>query len=224
MENAVEFRRPVRLHKDRNGGRELTDETRFNEAIRRFDAANAEDPNQEFFEGEERPKELLYAQRMTDWLDRFAPDASEAVRLAARSQHLRRWAIPRKDYPMDRRGYLRWRTALKKRHADESGEILREVGYDEATISRVGELLRKEGLIFDPEVQLLEDVICLVFLEHYFEDFARKHEREKVIDILRKTWGKMTEKGHEAAVALAGELPEDCREMIGAALSEEDAK
>lgn len=166
---------------------------RFPEAIRRFDSANAADPDGE---------ELVYAQRMSEWLEKFAPDASEAVKLAARSQHIRRWEIPRSRYPMDRAGYHRWRNELAAFHAKVAGEILREVGYDEATVGRVQSLLKKERLKEDPEAQLLEDVICLVFLQYYFPDFAKKHEEEKVIGILRKTWRKMSERGHEAAVKL----------------------
>ena len=191
---------------------------RYEAAVARFDAANSEDPNREVFGGQEYPKELLYARRMTEWLERLAPDASESVRLAARSQHLRRWTIPRSEYPMDRRGYLRWRTALKKYHAETAADILREVGYEEETIARVGALLRKEGLTHDPEMQLLEDVICLVFLESYFSDFSRKHDEAKILDILRKTWAKMTPRGHAAALALAATLPLDDRALIRKAL------
>ena len=130
-----------------------TDLERFNAAIARFDAANTEDPTTEVFQGAVYPKELLYAQRMTMWLDQLAPDASEALRLAVRCQHIRRWTIPRHTYAMDRRGYLRWRTTLAKFHADTAAAILRDVGYDAATIQRVQTLLRKEGLKRDPEVQ-----------------------------------------------------------------------
>jgi hypothetical protein len=190
---------------------------RFQEAIARFDAANAEDPNREVVEGREVPRELLYAERMTRWLERLAPDAPEAVRLAARCQHLQRWQIPRDRYPMDRRGYLRWRTDLQKRHAEEAGAILREVGYDEAMVRRVQALLRKQGLQTSEETQLLEDVACLVFLESYFAGFAPKHEEEKVVEILRKTWAKMSPYAHQAALAL--DLPPDARALVDRALA-----
>ena len=172
------------------------------EAFRRFDEANAEDPNREVVDGEALPKELVYAQRMTRRLDAFAPGAPETVKLAARAQHIRRWEVPRDDYAEGRAGYLKWRTDLYKRHGDIAAQIMQEVGYDERTIERVQTLLRKRGLKTDPEVQLLEDVICLVFLEHYFHDFAQKHPEEKLIPIVRKTWSKMTSKGHQAALAL----------------------
>jgi hypothetical protein len=197
----------------------LADAERFTKAIQRFDAANAEDPQQEIVEGVSYPKGLLYAQRMTTWLDRFAPDASEALRLAVRCQHIRRWMIPRQDYPMDRRGYLQWRTALAKFHANTAAEILRQVGYEEPLISRVQTLLRKEGLKRDPEVQCLEDVICLVFLESYCADFAKRHDVAKMLPIIRKTWDKMSPRGHEVARTL--DLPQEVHQLVEAALTAE---
>ena len=191
------------------------DAERFNRAIHRFDAANAEDPQREVVDGVSYPKELLYAQRLTAWLDRFAPDASEALRLAARCQHICRWTIPRSRYPMDRRGYLQWRTALATFHAETAAEILREVGYEEAIIGRVQSLLRKEGLKRDPEVQCLEDVICLVFLESYCADFASHHDAEKVLGILRKTWDKMSPRGRDVARSIV--LPQEVHRLIEAA-------
>lgn len=190
---------------------------RFKAAMARFDAANAEDPNRETYGSVVYPKELLYAQRMTTWLDKLAPDASEALRLAARCQHIQRWTIPRRTYPMDRRGYLRWRTTLAKFHAATAGEILRDVGYDQQTIRRVQTLLSKAGLEHDPEMQCLEDVICLVFLENYFADFANQHDQAKVIDIMQKTWKKMSPRGREVALTLV--LPDAARQLIEQALS-----
>ena len=159
---------------------------RFREAIARFDRANAEDPNVETAAGAAHPKELLYAQRMSAALERFAPDASEVVRLAVRCQHIRRWTVRRDRYPEGRDGYRRWRTDLGRFHADTAGDILREVGYEDATVGRVKALLRKERLKADPEVQLLEDVVCLVFLGHYLTPFAARHEDEKVVGILQR--------------------------------------
>jgi uncharacterized protein DUF4202 len=195
------------------------DVERFNKAIHRFDEANAEDPQLEVVDGASYPKELLYAQRMTTWLDRFAPDASEALRLAARCQHIRRWMIPRSRYPMDRRGYLQWRTALATFHGETAAEILRQVGYDEALIGRVRSLLRKEGLKRDPEVQCLEDVICLVFLESYCADFAKRHDAAKMLPIIRKTWEKMSPRGREVARTL--NLPEGVNRLVEVALAAE---
>ena len=192
---------------------------RFDTAIARFDAANADDPRREVCEGVAYARELLYARRMTVWLEKLAPDASEALRLAARCQHIRRWTIPRRDYPMDRRGYRAWRTRLARFHADTAGEILRDVGYDEPTVQRVQALLRKERLKRDPEVQCLEDVICLVFLESYFDDFASQHDESKLVDIVRKTWKKMSGPGHEAARAL--NLPPAARAILAKALGDQ---
>ena len=178
----------------------------------RFDRANAEDPNLETVDGASHPKELLYARRMSDALERFAPDASEVVRLAVRCQHIRRWTVPRDSYPDGRDGYRRWRTDLGRFHAETAGGILREVGYDDATVGRVRALLRKERLKADPEVQLLEDVVCLVFLRHYLAPFAARHEEEKVVGILRKTWPKMSERGRSAALGL--ELAPELRALV----------
>ena len=190
---------------------------RCKRAIERFDAANGEDPNRQVHEGREYPKELLYAERMTRWLERLEPDASEALRLAARAQHLRRWTIPRDRFPMDRDGYHRWRTALQHFHAERAGEILRSVGYEAETVARVQSLLRKENLKADPETQTLEDVACLVFLEDYFADFARQHDEAKLLTIIRKTWKKMSPRGRQAALALP--LPAADRTLIEKALA-----
>jgi hypothetical protein len=194
----------------------LADAKRFNTAIDRFDAANAEDPYREVVDDVSYPKELLYAQRLTAWLDRFAPDASEALRLAVRCQHIRRWMMPRSRYPMDRRGYLQWRAVLAKFHADTAAGILREVGYEEALIERVQSLLRKEGIKRDPEVQCLEDVICLVFLESYCADIARRQGAAKMLPIIRKTWDKMSPHGREVARTL--DLPQEAQQLVEAAL------
>jgi hypothetical protein len=176
---------------------------RLAEAFRLFDAANAEDPNLEPNEaGELVPKEVLYAQRMTACLARVAPDAPVAVQLAARCQHIRRWSIPRADFPMTRPGYHQWRNTLKKYHAELAGQLLAQAGYEPDMILRVQELVQKLRLKDDPEVQLLEDVICLVFLEYYFLPFAAQHPEEKVIEIVQKTWPKMTERGHALALQL----------------------
>jgi hypothetical protein len=186
-------------------------------AFQRFDAANARDPNVTIVGGDPQPKQLVYAKRMSEWLNRLEPDAPEAVQLAARSQHLMRWSIPRSRFPMDRPGYLTWRTTLYDFHAEKAGVVLREVGYDEATIARVQSLVRKQGIKTDPQMQLLEDVICLVFLENYFAEFAADHDEEKLIRILRRTWGKMSPRGHQAALGL--ELPKRERTLIEKALA-----
>jgi len=198
----------------------ISDRERFERARARFDAANAEDPNRESADGRERPKELLYAERMTAMLERFAPDASEPLRLAARCQHIQRWKIPRAEYTMDRIGYLQWRKQLQKFHADLAGGILRDVGYDGATITRVASLLKKEDLKADADVQTLEDVIDLVFLENYLAAFVSAHgtyEATKLQDILDKTAKKMSVRGRAAALTLI-EVPAPLRPAVHAAM------
>ncbi len=195
-----------------------TETSRFCAAIERIDATNAEDPNRAVFQGTEFPSELIYGRRMSDWLERLDPSASEALRLAVRCQHLRRWEIPRADYPMTRPGYYQWRIRLGAYHAELAGAILKSVGFEDAEIARVQSLIRKERIKSDAEAQTLEDVACLVFLENDYVEFAAKHPDEKVIDILRKTWRKMSDLGHQAALELAGDLPERERILIGRAL------
>lgn len=177
--------------------------TKLTEAYHLIDQANAEDPNMETVGGIEMPKELIYGKRMTETLDKFEPTASDALKLAARAQHICRWQIPRDRYPMDRTGYLKWRTDLKKFHADKASSILIQVGFEGEVIERVAFLLQKKQLKRDKETQVLEDVICLVFLEHYYDDFLQKHPDDKIIDILQKTWKKMSDKGHSAALELS---------------------
>ena len=190
---------------------------RLDDAIARIDAANAENPNREFVDGAARPTALVYAERMTGWLDRLAPDASEALRIAARAQHIERWTIPRAEFPDGREGYFRWRTTLAKFHAERTAAIIAEAGYETDVIDRVKGLLRKHRLKTDPEVQMLEDVACLVFLESYFADFAKQHDEAKIIGILQKTWAKMSSKGHDAALAL--DMPAEARALVEKALS-----
>ena len=176
--------------------------TRFESAIILIDNENSKDINTYHVHGLEISTELMYSQRMSQKLLQFEPNASEELQIAARAQHICRWKIARDEYPMDRVGYLKWRETLKKMHADITSDILRQVGYDDAFIQRVAFLINKKLIKKDDESQTLEDVICLVFLEYYFEEFAEKHDDEKLIDILKKTWQKMSEKGHIAALKI----------------------
>ena len=175
---------------------------RFERAVKLFDEANAADPNVERVDGVDHPRELLYAKWLSEWVLKLAPDASEHLRLAARCQHLCRWQIPRGSYPMDRAGYLQWRTALKKFHAQKSGELLRQAGYPDEIIAKVQDLNLKKNFPHDPESRVLEDTLCLVFLEHQFADLARKTAEDKVINALRKSWNKMTEAAHGYALRI----------------------
>jgi len=180
----------------------ISDRQRFETAIDRIDAANREDPTQRTFEGTDYPYALLYSLRMTHWLEQLEPDAPESLRLAVRAQHICRWKIPRSEFPLDRGGYHRWRTRLYEFHAQTAGAILADAGYDAATIEEVQNLLRKKELKANPRTQLLEDVACLVFLENDFAPLIRQHDEAKMIDILRKTWRKMSPRGHAAALAM----------------------
>ncbi len=174
----------------------------FDHAIKRFDEENARDTNTELENGAQQPRELLYARRLHDWVLRLAPDASEALRLAARCQHLCRWLIPRDSYPMTRPGYLKWRQNLKLLHADKAGEILAETDCPREVIERVRALNLKTNLAGDPEMQTLEDALCLVFLEHQLGPLAAKSSEEKMIAALQKSWAKMSGRGRAAALKL----------------------
>lgn len=175
---------------------------RFKKAIQLFDEANSSDPHTEISEGKEYPKELLYAMRMTQKLNEFETNASVEVQLAVRCQHICRWEISRDSYEMNRKGYLSWRRDLAKFHADKASGILKEVGFDDSVIAKVAFLLQKKQLKRNEETQLLEDVICLIFLENYFENFSEKYSESKLIDIVQKTWAKMSDKGHEWALKI----------------------
>ncbi|MDF3013511.1 MAG: hypothetical protein K0Q78_1715 [Cellvibrio sp.] len=194
----------------------MTDNKRLEKALAAFDAANLQDPNTEMVDGKAVAKEWIYAQRMSAQLHKFCEAPSEVLQLAARSQHICRWKSPRSDYPMDKSGYKKWRLDLAQLHGEVAGGIMAEQGYEESMISRVKDLLLKRSLKRDDEVQALEDVICLVFIEFYLEDFASKHDEEKLIDIIRKTWNKMSAKGHEAALKLP--LSESMLALVGKAL------
>lgn len=173
-------------------------------ALRSIDAANAKDPNLEVNAetGQQQPKELLYGQRMTEQLAEFCPEASVHLQIAARAQHIERWTSPRSAYPEGRAGYKKWRSELSLFHANRAAEVMSECGFNEKDCERVKFLIQKRQLRRDPETQTLEDVVCLVFLKHYLEDFANKHAEDKLIDIIQKTWNKMSESGHQAALAL----------------------
>ena len=170
--------------------------------MRRFDEENARDPNSVVVDGAPRPRELVYAEWLTAWVIRLKPDASEELRLAARSQHLCRWMIPRNSYPMTRAGYLKWREELKKYHAQRASEILKEAGYGEVAIERVRDLVLKKNLA-DSETQTLEDALCLVFLEHQLVELAKKTSDDKVINALQKSWKKMSARGRAEALKLS---------------------
>ncbi|UCV17521.1 DUF4202 domain-containing protein [Ferribacterium limneticum] len=192
---------------------------RFTKTIALFDAANGQDPNQD----EGQPKELLYAQRMTNMIGRFAPEASEVAQLAVRAQHIQRWTVPRSNYPLGKPGYFAWRTGLYQFHAETAGELMRQAGYNEAMIEQVKAAIGKVGLKTNPDTQMLEDVSCLVFIEHYMLGFAGQqpdYSEEKWLGIVRKTWKKMS--GAAQAFATTGgiKLPEALVPLILKAVAE----
>ena len=187
---------------------ELSEPLRFRKAISRFDEENARDPHREQIEGRAEPRELVYAKRLSGWVMRLAPTASEELRLASRCQHICRWEIPRDRYEMTRAGYLRWRADLKKFHAAKAGEILRETGYPDEIVIRVQELNLKKNFPRDRGSRVLEDALCLVFLEFQFAELASRTEEAKMINALQKSWKKMTPQGHAHALELPLGAPE----------------
>lgn len=187
-----------------------------------MDTANREDPNIEFADDKEWPKELLYSHRMSEMLERYKPMADQVIKLAIRGQHIQRWKSPRDAYPMDRKGYHRWRSDLYKFHAERVAELMAKAGYDEDSLARVKKAVAKKGLKVNEDTQLLEDVASLVFIEHYLLAFTEKHPEyteEKWIDIIRKTWKKMSPDAH--AFTLSGDirLPESLIPLIQKSVS-----
>ncbi|WP_265942721.1 DUF4202 domain-containing protein [Dechloromonas sp. A34] len=197
----------------------IANQERFNRAIALFDAANAQDPNQD----EGLPKELLYARRMTEMIGRFAPQASEVAQLAVRAQHIQRWTVPRSSYPMTKPGYFAWRTGLYKFHAETAGDLLVQAGYDAPMVEQVKAAVGKQGLMTNPDTQLLEDVSSLVFLEHYMLGFAGQHaeySEQKWLGIIRKTWKKMSGDAQRFATTGGIKLPEPLLPLILKAVAE----
>lgn len=173
------------------------------QAFELFDAYNRQSPETITFEGTSYPLEYFYALQLHEWVKKLTPEASEALLLASRSQHIGRWEIARSSYPEGRVGYLKWRSDLSKFHAAKAAELLSSLGYDQETIDRVTDIIQKKRLKHDPEVQTIENALCLVFLQFQYDDLISKHSEEKIIDILRKTWAKMTEPGQTAALGLS---------------------
>ncbi|MET0082640.1 MAG: DUF4202 domain-containing protein [Sedimenticola sp.] len=190
--------------------------------IELIDAANSEDPNMESADGREWPKELLYSHRMTDMLNRYRPDADEVGQISIRAQHIQRWKSPRDAFPMNRQGYLQWRTQLYKFHGNTAAELMAQAGYDEESMERVRKAIGKKAVKVNPDTQLLEDVAALVFIEHYMQAFADKHpeyDEAKWIDIIQKTWKKMSNDGQQFTLSGSLKLPEPLVPLIKKALS-----
>lgn len=189
----------------------------YEAAISLIDEAHAQDPNITTVDGQAVPYELHYAQKMSHYLSLHSPNASPVLQVAVRAQHFRRWEVPRDSYPMTRPGYLNWRNFLKKRQADLAAAICAGCNFTAAEVDEVAQLIRKEGLPKNEETQVLEDVACLVFLDDQFEDFEKNHDEQKIVEILRKTWGKMSKKGHDLALKIP--MSDTSKELIGKALS-----
>jgi hypothetical protein len=197
----------------------------YEQAHSLIDAANTADPNRVTADGRQWPKELLYSKRMSDMLERYAPAADDAMKLAIRAQHIERWKSPRNAYPMDRIGYLTWRKDLYKIQADTAAILLQEAGYGDDVIERVRNAVAKKNIKANPDTQLLEDVTDLVFMEHYMLEFVGKHpdySEEKWIEIIRKTWHKMSGDAHEFVLSGAVKLPESLVPLIKQAVSSEE--
>ena len=182
-----------------------------------IDEINQQDINHTNFEGKEYPKELLYGRLMSQCLDQYWPQANEYLQIAVRAQHIKRWHMPRKNFPMDRAGYLTWRKELGKFHASLTHELMLTHGYDALEADKTSAIVRKEKIKANQDSQTLEDVACLVFLSYYFDEFASQHDEDKVISILQKTWRKMSEQGHSIALSL--NLPEHLAKLVAKALS-----
>ncbi len=176
---------------------------RIEKAFSLFDKYNQQDPHQVSWDGETFPSEYFYALKLHDWVIKLEPEASESLLLASRAQHIGRWEIPRDTYPQNKAGYLNWRSNLGKYHAQKASELLKEAGYSEEEIEKVKHIILKQQIKSDPEVQTIEDALCLVFLEYQYEDFISKHDDLKLIRILQKTWGKMSDAGRQAALSLS---------------------
>ncbi len=197
-------------------------QTKYEKAVELIDAANKEDPNQEMDGDKSQPKEFLYGRRMSDMLERFAPETDDIMKLAIRAQHIQRWKSPRDAYPMDRKGYHQWRTSLYEFHAQTAGELLLEAGYSEEEVERAKQAIGKKALKTNKDTQLVEDIAALVFIEHYMTDFVNKHpeyDEQKWIDIILRTWKKMSEEGQKFALSGAIKLPEPLVPLITKAIS-----
>ncbi|MCJ8320311.1 MAG: DUF4202 domain-containing protein [Colwellia sp.] len=190
---------------------------RLNAMLSAIDLINNEDPNQITFDNRSHPKEYIYGQQMTTMLDKHWPQANELLQIAVRAQHIKRWHLKRTEFDLGKKGYFKWRIALGKYHAELTEKLMQTHQYTSDESLTTAAIIRKEKLKSNNDSQTLEDVACLVFLQFYFDDFSRKHNEEKVIRVLQKTWGKMSEQGHDIALAL--DLPEHLSTLVAKALA-----
>ncbi|MCH2205999.1 MAG: DUF4202 domain-containing protein [Lentisphaerales bacterium] len=185
--------------------------------LKDIDLLHSQDPKKVVIDGTEKAEELIYAENMSAALCKVYDEPSEELIIAVRSQHLCRWEIARSEYPMDRPGYLKWRTDLGKLHADKACEVMAKNGYPEESIDKARKIIRKQNLKGSPEAQAMEDCACLVFIETGFLDFAKKYPEDKIIDIVQKTWNKMSERAQQEALKL--DLPEEALDLVKKALN-----
>jgi hypothetical protein len=174
----------------------------INKAIAKFDAFNQQDPNSILWDEVSYPAEYFYALQLYNWVKKLENNPSEVLLLASRSQHIGRWQVPREQYPPGKSGYLKWRTDLARYHANKAGVLMLEAGYQQEQIKAVQHIILKENLKTDFEVQVMENALCLVFLEFQYNHFLTLHEDQKIIRILQRSWAKMTAPGREAAMTL----------------------
>jgi hypothetical protein len=189
---------------------------KLHKAFALFDAYNKQDPTTHTWDGKTYPSEYFYAIELYNWVLKLEPEANEAVLLASRSQHIGRWTVPRESYPAGKAGYLNWRSDLAKFHAAKASELMLEAGYDNDFIENVQKIILKQKIKLNPDAQLIEDALCLVFLQFQFDAFIAKHDDDKLIRIIKKTWNKMSQAGHDAALKLR--FSDKAKDLIGKAL------
>ena len=190
---------------------------RLNAVLSAIDLINNEDPNQITFDDSTHPKEVIYGLQMSNMLDKHWPQANELLKIAVRAQHIKRWHLKRTEYDLGKKGYFKWRIALGKYHAELTEQLMLKQNYSAAEAMQTAAIIRKEKLKSNSDSQTLADVACLVFLQFYFDDFANKHSEEKVVRVLQKTWGKMSEQGQNIALTLT--LPDHLAALVAKALA-----
>ncbi len=191
--------------------------TRLSKSLIAIDDINRQDPNQVLINDVETPVELIYGERMSLCLNEYWPDANEYLQIAVRAQHIKRWHLKRVDFPANKAGYFKWRQSLGRFHAELAKSLMLENGYTEEEGEITANIVKKTKIKSNDDSQTLEDVACLVFLTYHFDAFAAKHSEERIVSIVQKTWGKMSDKGHSIALSLT--LPDHLAAIVGKALA-----